>query len=66
MILVLALIVFGPKKLPEIGKSLGRSINEFKRSIASDDSDKKSESETKKQVMTADEATGSAQTHEEK
>lgn len=33
VILGLALIVFGPKKLPEIGKSLGRSINEFKRSM---------------------------------
>ena len=27
----LALIIFGPRKLPELGKSLGRSINEFKR-----------------------------------
>jgi sec-independent protein translocase protein TatA len=31
VIFVIALIVFGPKKLPELGKSLGRSIAEFKR-----------------------------------
>jgi sec-independent protein translocase protein TatA len=35
LILVIALIVFGPKKLPEIGKSLGKGLAEFKR--ASDD-----------------------------
>jgi TatA/E family protein of Tat protein translocase len=31
LILVVALIVFGPKKLPEIGKSIGRMMNEFKK-----------------------------------
>jgi TatA/E family protein of Tat protein translocase len=31
IILVVALIVFGPRKLPELGRSLGRSLNEFKR-----------------------------------
>jgi sec-independent protein translocase protein TatA len=31
VILVIALIVFGPRKLPEIGKSLGRGIAEFKK-----------------------------------
>lgn len=31
VIFVIALIIFGPRKLPELGKSLGRSINEFKR-----------------------------------
>ncbi len=29
-ILVLALVVFGPKRLPEMGKSLGKAIREFK------------------------------------
>jgi TatA/E family protein of Tat protein translocase len=31
LILVIALIVFGPKKLPEIGKSLGKMMVEFRR-----------------------------------
>jgi TatA/E family protein of Tat protein translocase len=31
MIAVLALLLFGPKKLPEIGKSVGRALGEFKR-----------------------------------
>lgn len=29
-ILVLALVVFGPKRLPEMGKSIGKAIREFK------------------------------------
>lgn len=30
MLLVIALVVFGPQKLPEMGKSLGKAIREFK------------------------------------
>ncbi|PLT31536.1 twin-arginine translocase TatA/TatE family subunit [Peribacillus deserti] len=32
LILVIALIVFGPQKLPEIGRSIGQSLKEFKKS----------------------------------
>ena len=31
IILVIALIIFGPRKLPELGRSLGRSLSEFRR-----------------------------------
>ncbi len=31
LILVIALLLFGPQKLPELGKSLGRAIREFKK-----------------------------------
>lgn len=40
LILVVALIIFGPKKLPEIGKAAGQTLREFKKStneLMSDD-----------------------------
>ena len=43
LIFIVALLVFGPKKLPELGKSLGRGLAEFKR--ASDDLKKTVEDE---------------------
>ncbi len=43
VIFIVALLVFGPKKLPEIGKSLGRGLAEFKK--ASDDLKKTIEDE---------------------
>ncbi len=33
LVLAIALIIFGPTKLPEIGKALGKSINEFKSNV---------------------------------
>ncbi len=44
IILIIALIIFGPRKLPEIGKSLGQAINGFKEST------KKASDEVKKEV----------------
>ncbi len=35
VIFVIALVVFGPRRLPELGRSLGRTVNEFKRASAS-------------------------------
>ncbi len=43
LIFVVALLVFGPKKLPELGRSLGRGLAEFKK--ASDDLKKTIEDE---------------------
>ncbi len=37
IVLVIVLIVFGPKKLPDLGRSLGNGIREFKGSIGGDD-----------------------------
>ena len=34
IVLVIALIILGPKRLPEAGKSLGKGMREFKNSIA--------------------------------
>ncbi|QTM99598.1 twin-arginine translocase TatA/TatE family subunit [Sediminibacillus dalangtanensis] len=50
LILVISLIVFGPSKLPEIGKAVGSSLREFKkatRDIISDEDPKKVEENQK-------------------
>jgi sec-independent protein translocase protein TatA len=39
ILLLLLLLIFGPKRLPEMGRSLGRGIREFKESITSSDKD---------------------------
>ena len=39
IILVIALIIFGPGKLPELGKGLGKSIREFKKAMQDADKD---------------------------
>jgi sec-independent protein translocase protein TatA len=33
IVLIIALVIFGPSKLPEIGKAFGKSIREFKDSV---------------------------------
>ena len=39
IVLVIALLVIGPKRLPEVGKSLGRGMREFKDSISGNSRD---------------------------
>jgi sec-independent protein translocase protein TatA len=39
LILAIALIVLGPKKLPEVGRSIGRGMREFKESLSGDSHD---------------------------
>lgn len=36
LILVIALVVFGPGKLPEVGKAMGRGLQEFRRATNGD------------------------------
>lgn len=51
LLLVLVLIIFGPKKLPEIGRAFGQTLQEFKKStreLTKDDDDVKDE---KKDVL---------------
>ena len=43
IILVIVLIIFGPKKLPDLGRSLGSSIREFKGGIGSGSDEEKDE-----------------------
>ena len=51
IVLIIALLVFGPKRLPELGKSLGKGIREFKGSISGEDDEKPDE---KTQIAAAD------------
>lgn len=37
LVLAIALLIFGPKKIPEIGKAIGRTIKEFKKGSKADD-----------------------------
>jgi sec-independent protein translocase protein TatA len=39
VVLIIALVVFGPKRLPELGRSLGRGIREFRGSIGGEHDD---------------------------
>ncbi|MFW2489125.1 twin-arginine translocase TatA/TatE family subunit [Clostridium chromiireducens] len=50
LILVIALIIFGPGKLPSVGASIGKALNEFKkasRELTKDDVDEKISQEEK-------------------
>ena len=39
IVLIIALVVFGPKRLPELGRSLGKGIREFRGSVSGEDND---------------------------
>jgi sec-independent protein translocase protein TatA len=45
IVLIIALVIFGPKRLPELGKSLGNGLREFKNSVSGtgDDDDDRHE-----------------------
>jgi sec-independent protein translocase protein TatA len=39
IILVIALVIFGPTKLPQIGSGLGKAIRDFKKGVSGDESE---------------------------
>jgi sec-independent protein translocase protein TatA len=47
VVLIIALVVFGPKRLPELGNSLGRGIREFKETISGDKKDDGNDNDAK-------------------
>jgi sec-independent protein translocase protein TatA len=54
---IIALLIFGPKKLPELGKGLGKSIRDFKdamneKSEPEEDTAKKKDSEKEREQVT--------------
>jgi sec-independent protein translocase protein TatA len=46
VVLIIALVVFGPKRLPELGKSMGNGIREFRSTISGKDEEPKPELES--------------------
>jgi sec-independent protein translocase protein TatA len=42
VVLIIALVIFGPKRLPELGRSMGKGIREFRGSISGKDNDDES------------------------
>ncbi|MBR3120826.1 twin-arginine translocase TatA/TatE family subunit [Oceanobacillus profundus] len=54
LIVLLALIVFGPKKLPEIGKAAGQTLREFKNSTRNLTEDAKGEINEVKAIVHGD------------
>jgi sec-independent protein translocase protein TatA len=53
IVLVIALLVFGPKRLPELGKSLGSGMREFKDSITGKHDDDEKAEQAKLEVSAA-------------
>ncbi|MFJ7509691.1 twin-arginine translocase TatA/TatE family subunit [Peribacillus simplex] len=54
LILVIALIIFGPSKLPEIGRAFGNTLKEFKKAtndLISNDKEEKTNSEDKNKLV---------------
>ena len=56
VILVIALLIFGPKKLPEMGSAIGKSIKEFRKGMNELNAPKHVEDETKAPSSTSYEA----------
>ena len=54
IVLVIVLIIFGPKRLPELGRSLGRGIREFRGSIGGDSD--KDDADDKRRELEANKA----------
>jgi sec-independent protein translocase protein TatA len=48
IILVIVLIIFGPKRLPDLGRSMGRGLREFKDSVTGKDNDELPEGSAEK------------------
>jgi sec-independent protein translocase protein TatA len=56
LILLLVLLVFGPKRLPEMGRSLGKGFREFKDSITGEGKDDAPDAPSELPAAAADEA----------
>lgn len=59
IVLVIALVIFGPKRLPDLGRSLGSGMREFKDSITGRSDDEK-QPEDEKRELPGSSASGSS------
>lgn len=57
IVLVIALVIFGPKRLPDLGRSLGSGMREFKDSISGKNEEEEDLEETKRELTEQSPAT---------
>ena len=60
VVLIIVLIIFGPKRLPELGQSMGRGIREFKNSLSGDSKEDQDSPEEKRRELEASQTAPSA------
>lgn len=66
IVLIIALVIFGPKRLPELGRSAGKGFREFKNTITGDDTDEEKDeddappAQSEPAMVTAESVNGSA------
>lgn len=56
IVLAIALLIFGPKALPKLGKSLGKTVGNFKKGLADDDDDDEEEDKPVRKASKVSEA----------
>ena len=55
IVLIIVLVIFGPKNLPKLGKMFGKTMNGFKKGMEDEEGSDDSEEKTEKQVSKKDE-----------
>jgi sec-independent protein translocase protein TatA len=51
VVLIIALVIFGPKRIPELGRSVGKGIREFRGSVSGENDDHTEPSELEQQPV---------------
>ncbi len=54
VVLIIVLIIFGPKRLPELGRSMGKGIREFRGSLGGEDDDDDDVEEKRRELEAAE------------
>ncbi len=56
IVLVIVLIIFGPKRLPELGRSMGKGIRDFRGALGKDNDDTESVEHKKQELQASEQA----------